>query len=384
MPLAHDARHRTDVARDVANLRDAFSRTAIRARGVATSQQFKDAQEWLRERDYRAYLLACGRLDARTDHMDPGATPFDLVLRYVVWKTPNLVDQSALGVFEDEFVVCHRDARADARWDDASGAPGSLAGADRVIGGLQGHVVISTRDARWQRSNVCALGLGGDERDRREATAFLLRMREAAMTYARARGWTRLGLYFRFFGCEPEGEEEPGIIRLHVVNLARAGPWLRRTAKVNLPIDDVIEALGGARASRRGAVLIVSPGTVETIPSHAPYERSVDALVDDADASESSDEEIEVLIKRVVGATTASAPPLEDDVVIPEQFKRHYESVSSAKNVRTAVRNVQDQTMDGDSAEASGAFFDDLGWLRAYKTLSSPAHVQRALREVAQ
>ena len=131
-------------------------------------------------------------------------------------------------------------------------------------------------------------------------------------------------------------------------------------------------------------MLIVSPGTVETIPSHAPYERSVDALVDDADASESSDEEIEVLIKRVVGATTASAPPLEDDVVIPEQFKRHYESVSSAKNVRTAVRNVQDQTMDGDSAEASGAFFDDLGWLRAYKTLSSPAHVQRALREVAQ
>ena len=317
MPLAHDARHRTDVARDVANLRDAFSRTAIRARGVATSQQFKDAQEWLRERDYRAYLLACGRLDARTDHMDPGATPFDLVLRYVVGKTPNLVDQSALGGFEDEFVVCHRDARADARWDDASGAPGSLAGADRVIGGLPGHVVISTRDARWQRSNVCALGLGGDERDRREATAFLLRMREAAMTYARARGWTRLGLYFRFFGCEPEGEEEPGIIRLHVVNLARAGPWLRRTAKVNLPIDDVIEALVGARASRRGAVLIVSPGTVETIPSHAPYERSVDALVDDADASESSDEEIEVLIKRVVGATTASAPPLEDDVVIP-------------------------------------------------------------------
>ncbi|OUS47028.1 hypothetical protein BE221DRAFT_191558 [Ostreococcus tauri] len=316
--------------------------------------------------------------------MDPGATPFDLVLRYVVGKTPNLVDQSALGGFEDEFVVCHRDARADARWDDASGAPGSLAGADRVIGGLPGHVVISTRDARWQRSNVCALGLGGDERDRREATAFLLRMREAAMTYARARGWTRLGLYFRFFGCEPEGEEEPGIIRLHAVNLARAGPWLRRTAKVNLPIDDVIEALGGARASRRGAVLIVSPGTVETIPSHAPYERSVDALVDDADASESSDEEIEVLIKRVVGANTASAPPLEDDVVIPEQFKRHYESVSSAKNVRTAVRDVQDQTMDGDSAEASGAFFDDLGWLRAYKTLSSPAHVQRALREVGQ
>ena len=98
-----------------------------------------------------------------------------------------------------------------------------------------------------------------EDEDRREAVQFLMRMREAAMTYARWRGWTQLGLYFRFFGCEPEGEEERGIIRLHVVNLARAGPRLRKTSRNNLPIDDVIEALGGLRASRRGSVLLVSP-----------------------------------------------------------------------------------------------------------------------------
>lgn len=377
MPLAHDARQRGG---ETSNLRDAFSRTPFRQRGVATAASFALAQEWLRNHDYHGYLLASGRLSASSERMDPCATPFDFVLRQASGKAPNFVEQSGLGGRVDEFMVCHHDAAFDARWDDGTRA-GALAGPDRRVGGLPGHVVLTTRDTRWVRSNVGALALGGGEEERVEAVRFLERMREAAMTYARSRGWTRLGLYFRFFGCEPEGEEEYGIIRLHVVNLARAGPWLRRTAKVNLPIDDVIEALGGARTSRRGAVLIVPENAVE---SASPVDRltpiGVQAQDDvDSDADESEDE-IQIAIKRVIAA--ASAPPVDSTVEIPEQMKQIYENAASPTNVRTAVREVQKGTLGDDGG--SDAFLNDLRWLREYKTLSSPAHVQIALKEVSQ
>jgi len=316
--------------------------------------------------------------------MDPCATPFDFVLRQASGKVPNFVEQSGLGARAAEFMVCHHDADFDARWDDGTSARcGALAGPDRRVGGLPGHVVLTTRDTRWVRSNVGALALGGGEEERIEAVQFLERMREAAMTYARSRGWTRLGLYFRFFGCEPEGEEEYGIIRLHVVNLARAGPWLRRTAKVNLPIDDVIEALGGARTSRRGAVLIVSENAVD---GPSPVDRltpiGVQALDDAESSSDESEDDIQVAIKRVVDV--ASAPPIDNTVELSEPMKRMYQNAALATNVRTAVREVQKGTLSKNDDGSSDAFFNDLRWLRDYKTLSSPAHVQIALKEVSQ
>ena len=192
------------------------------------------------------------------------------------------------------------------------------------------------------------------------------------MTYARSRGWTTLGLYFRFFGCEPVGEEERGIIRLHVVNLARAGPRLRRTAKVNLPIDDVIEALGGARASRRGAVLIVSP-TLSTT-SITPLRRVVEE-----DSHRSDDDEIEVDIKRVVAA--AAAPPIE--IQIPNKLRQQYENVSSNKSkIRMAVRDASEESGFKSLDDAQDEFFRDVSWLSKYKSLSSPARVQLALSEI--
>jgi hypothetical protein len=233
--------------------------------------------------------------------------------------------------------------------------------------------VLTTKDAVWGKSNVGALALSGSEEEKREAVKFLLRMREAAMTYARARGWTTLGLYFRFFGCEPVGEEERGIIRLHVVNLARAGPRLRRTAKVNLPIDDVIEALGGARASRRGAVLIVSP--VVSTSSIAPVSRVV---VEDTNCSD--DEEIEVVIKRVVAAAAAAAPPIE--IEIPKKLRQQYEDLTSNKpKIRMAVRDASEESGFNSRHDAHD-FFQDVSWLSKYKSLSSPARVQRALSEI--
>ena len=361
--------------RDARNLRDAFASTSgFRARGVATADVFAVAQEWLRSHNYVEYLRASALLSPSSDRMDADATPFDAVLRAATGAAPNLVNQDALGDWAEEFAVCHNDVEFDRRWNDlTSGNTGALAGPDRQVGGLPGHVVVTTRDAVWGKSNVGALALSGSEEEKREAVKFLLRMREAAMTYARSRGWTTLGLYFRFFGCEPIGEEERGIIRLHVVNLARAGPRLRRTAKVNLPIDDVIEALGGARASRRGAVLIVSP-TLSTT-SITPLRRAVEE-----DAHRSDDDEIEVVIKRVAAAAVA-APPIE--IQIPNKLRQQYENVSSNKSkIRMAVRDASEESGFKSRDDAQDEFFRDVSWLSKYKSLSSPARVQRALSEI--
>ena len=361
--------------RDARSLRDAFASTSgFRARGVATADVFTVAQEWLRSHNYVEYLRASALLSPSSDRMDADATPFDAVLRAATGAAPNLVNQDALGDWAEEFAVCHNDVEFDRRWNDlTSGNTGALAGPDRQVGGLPGHVVVTTRDAVWGKSNVGALALSGSEEEKREAVKFLLRMREAAMTYARSRGWTTLGLYFRFFGCEPVGEEERGIIRLHVVNLARAGPRLRRTAKVNLPIDDVIEALGGARASRRGAVLIVSP-TLSTT-SITPLRRAVEE-----DSHRSDDDEIEVVIKRVVAAA-AAAPPIE--IQIPNKLRQQYENVSSNKSkIRMAVRDASEESGFKSLDDAQDEFFRDVSWLSKYKSLSSPARVQLALSEI--
>lgn len=361
--------------RECLHLRHDFVASGIPARGVANATAFTVAQEWLRERDYVEHLRVSGRALDESDVMDPNAVPFDAVLRLASGKTPNLVDQSALGDWADEFMICHNDAEFDQRWDVAtSGTTGALAGPDRHVGGLPGHVVMTTKETVCGKSNVAALALSGEGEARREAVQFLMRMREAAMTYARWRGWTQLGLYFRFFGCEPEGEEERGIIRLHVVNLARAGPRLRKTSRNNLPIDDVIEALGGSRASRRGSVLLVSP--VEGRKSVTPrsFESTTASWVEPKNAG---DDEVEVAIKRVV---VQSVPLVENDIVIPEKIRDEYASLSSRSNVQAAARHAHEE-QDSEKNDKE-QFFDDEQWLSAYKKLSSAARVQRALNEI--
>ena len=93
--------------RESLHLRDAFVSSGIPARGVANATAFTVAQEWLRERDYVEHLRVSGRVLDESDGMDPNAVPFDAILRLASGRTPNLVDQSALGDWADEFMICH-------------------------------------------------------------------------------------------------------------------------------------------------------------------------------------------------------------------------------------------------------------------------------------
>ena len=147
---------------------------------------------------------------------------------------------------------------------------------------------------------------------------------------------------------------------------------IEKNGEGELPIDDVIEALGGARASRRGAVLIVSP-TLSTT-SITPLRRAVEE-----DSHRSDDDEIEVVIKRVVAA--AAAPPIE--IQIPNKLRQQYENVSSNKSkIRMAVRDASEESGFKSLDDAQDEFFRDVSWLSKYKSLSSPARVQLALSEI--
>lgn len=385
---------------------DAFASTSHGVRGVATAPAFKAALEWIisQPSSMLAYLRRAGIVNAHNgDTLDPHATPYDHVLRLACGVAPNFVEQrAALGTLADAFMVVHHDAAYDRAWDDASASAGALAGPDRRIGGLPGHVVITTKDVRWTRANVATLALADDgsaptERTKAQAVEFLQRMRECAMRYARHRGWTHCGLYFRFFGCAPSGEEERGIIRLHVVNLARAGPRLRRTAKVNLPIDDVIEALGGRRTTRRGSVIAVDPigadmdvsmGTT-TLKTYSSAQRFLARRRRDTDEDDYNEDKEEERAANVVVSRQPRAPVHEPEVLITEAVRREFNDVARTERVMSAVRVARKENDETRAIKKSDfeddtviSFANDVEWLSTYQSLAAPAQVTRALQEI--
>jgi len=409
---------RTAAAFDYA---DAFASTSHRARGIATASAFKAALEWITSQpsSMLAHLRRTGVVNERDgDTLDPHATPYDHVLRLACGVAPNFVEQrAALGTLADAFVVAHHDVAYDRAWDDVTARNGALAGPDRAMGGLPGHVVITTKDVHWSKANVATLALAEDgaeptEESKAQAVTFLQCMRECAMRYARHRGWTQCGLYFRFFGCAPSGEEERGIIRLHVVNLARAGPRLRRTAKVNLPIDDVIEALGGRRTTRRGSVIVVEPigagmdvpveMTAQTTSSSArrflERRRQRRERLENSRASSSEnddDDDDDERVENVVVSRRQSAVPVkEPEVSIPDAVRREFHNVARTERVMNALRVAQKEndetratTCESDQMEDYGAvrsFIDDVEWLSTYKSLATSAQVSRALQDIHQ
>lgn len=150
---------------------------------------------------------------------------------------------------------------------------------------------------------------------------------------------------------------------------------MRRTAKINLPIDDVIEALGGRRATRRGAVIVVQPPKVGDLPTVEPL-TTQNGGQNVQKASE--DDEVTVIVKRVI---QANKPVKENEVVIPDELQRLYTDAASTENVNMAVRDARRNTASETfgSRSPQSTIFSDVQWLSAYKRVSSPARVHSAL-----
>ena len=137
--------------------------------------KFKAAREWLKENGgatvVRDALRADGFVDPDGDTLTLGVKPFNVFARMAGGAMPNPADQSLLGTYADEFVVCHNRPENDADWEDESkAATASMAGPDPAEkGGLPGHVFISCKDVRWDRFNVLVMGMEGTPSRKGEA-----------------------------------------------------------------------------------------------------------------------------------------------------------------------------------------------------------------------
>lgn len=210
-----------------------------------TIEKFQAIREWLKDNGGARVICDAlreeGFVEEDGDTLTLGTKPFNVFARIVSGLNPNPVDQSLLGRYSEEFVVCHNLPENDKYWNDESKAKtASMAGPDPIEdGGLPGHVFISSKDLCWDRFNVLVMGMEGNPRKNpvKEALFFLQRLEIAAQYYVSSRGWKleTTGIYLH---CYPLNSVNS--LHLHVVNLMRSGPALKNHAHKNLKLTDII------------------------------------------------------------------------------------------------------------------------------------------------
>ena len=159
------------------------------------------------------------------DILTTGTGPFNVFASMVTGNIPNKVDQSILGVHADKFMVCHNRPINDEKWDDPTFDGGSMAGPDA---NGPGHVFITTKDLHVDKFNVLPIILNKN-------IVFLREILEAALEYARNRGWSNPGFYFH---CYPLNSVQS--LHLHVINMDRLGHMFDKKRRANMSIYDAI------------------------------------------------------------------------------------------------------------------------------------------------
>lgn len=155
--------------------------------------------------------------------------PLNFFARMASGKMPNPVDQSGLGTYKDEFMVCHNLPEYDTNWNNPNeSSRASMAGPDK---NGPGHVFITTKDLDWRRFNILPIIFSQD-------IIFLSKLLLAAETYVMYRGWRRYGLYLQ---CYPYNTENS--LYLNVVNLDRVGHMFHIKKSQNISLYDVISNL---------------------------------------------------------------------------------------------------------------------------------------------
>lgn len=156
-----------------------------------------------------------------------GDTPFNVFARFASGKMKNPVDQSILGNFSEDWMVCHNRPEFDRDWDDVTNNKVSMSRPD--VNG-PGHVFITTKNLNWKFFNVTTIVLTGNVK-------FLLELKKAATHYVTMRGWKKYGFYFH---CFPHNTVNS--LHLHVCNESDGfiGHTHQYTHYKNLPLDVAI------------------------------------------------------------------------------------------------------------------------------------------------
>ena len=154
--------------------------------------------------------------------------PFNFFAMVANGKIPNVVDQSIIGDYSKDWMICHNKPENDENWNNEEFPAGSMAEADE---NGPGHVFITTKRLHMKYFNILAIALDGN-------VELLKEMKKVAMRYAKKRNWSNPGFYFH---CFPYNSVQS--LHLHVVNLDRTGINYENYKYKNLSIEDAITAI---------------------------------------------------------------------------------------------------------------------------------------------
>ena len=168
-------------------------------------------------------------IDANDILTSGGEGPYNAFASMVSRDTPNRVDQSLLGEYTDNFMLCHNNKPIrDEKWNDPNFSGASMAGPD--ING-PGHVFITTKNLHVDYFNILPIVLKKDVR-------FLEEILYAALEYSKNRGWTNPGFYFHTYPLNSVQS-----LHLHVINKDKLGPMFYKKQYNNLDIYDALSVL---------------------------------------------------------------------------------------------------------------------------------------------
>lgn len=139
----------------------------------------------------------------------------------------NTIDQTPLGDYKKEFVLCHNLKERDDNWDNPLDLKASMAGPDE---NGPGHVFITIKNLDWRCFNVETMNA--------THVPLLERMYDAAKTYTASRGWTNAGYYFHRW---PNNTVYS--LHLHVINIDKMGHTFVLFPEKHEHIEDVLKKM---------------------------------------------------------------------------------------------------------------------------------------------
>ena len=157
-----------------------------------------------------------------------GTKPFNVFARYAANQMVNIVDQSIIKNYSDEWMICYNKPENDEKWNHFENKNVSMCGPDE---NGPGHVFITTKDLNWKNFNIATIVLY-------KKINFLLKLKEVANEYVKQRGWKKAGFYFH---CFPHNTVNS--LHLHVVNedAKYIGHMHEECKYKNLPLDVAIK-----------------------------------------------------------------------------------------------------------------------------------------------
>lgn len=204
-------------------------RENIVCKNICNVTSFRTMRDFFKPQEPLLYKYLLENKYIKDDTLTTGIQPFNYFARIGSGK-PNFAPQYNVNE-TGEFVVCHKLEKDCEQWNNPNYKSGAMAGSDE---NGPGHVFITTTNLFWKYFNILTI----------TDVEFLKRMRDVALKYVEARGWTNYGFFFHCLPCNSVHS-----LHLHVVNLDRTGPHYDKRIYKNLPIEDAIEVIANLELS---------------------------------------------------------------------------------------------------------------------------------------